>query len=129
MNLKGLLLAGSLLLIPSLSFAAGRCCHTPTVWTFKNLDTVPVALTCVLEKSAGWKGDPVSITTGKIAPLHSYEHKWGPEWYSDGMGLIPGSWACRSDDPAGSEPLKFATDWGENVMITWHKAKGAVAKR
>lgn len=115
----------------SLSAAAhgGTCCHTPTIWTFKNLDTVPVTLTCTLEKSAAWKAEPVTMTTGKIAPLHSFTHKWGSEWYADGMGMIPGTWSCKPEQLEKGETLTFATDWGENVTISWQKSKGSVARK
>ena len=116
--------------VSSLAYAA-TCCNTPTVWTFKNLDAVAVSLTCKLEKSAAWKGDLISMTTGKMPPAHTHIHKWASEWYADGMGMIPGTWSCRPSDKAddSADTLTFSTDWGENVTITWNKSKGKVAKK
>lgn len=110
---------------------AATCCNTPTVWTFRNLDSLPVKLTCKLDKSAAWKGDPISMETSKISPRGTFKHEWSREWYSDGMGMIPGTWSCR---PSGkpeqeSAALVFTTDWGENVTITWNKSKGTVARK
>jgi hypothetical protein len=113
---------------------AGSCCNTPTVWTIKNLDKSAVTLTCSLEKSAAWTGKPISMTTGKIAAGGAFKHTWSSAWYSDGMGMIPGSWACRASNDDGSAdassaPLAFTTDWGENITISWERSKGTVARK
>jgi hypothetical protein len=113
---------------------AGTCCNTPTVWTIKNLDKSAVTLTCSLEKSAAWSGKPISMSTGKIAAGGTRKHTWSSAWYSDGMGMIPGSWACRASNADGSAdvssaPLAFTTDWGENIIISWERSKGTVARK
>ncbi len=113
---------------------AGTCCNTPTVWTIKNLDKSPVTLTCSLEKSAAWSGKPISMSTGKISAGATFKHTWSSAWYSDGMGMIPGSWACRAANADGnrdatSEALAFTTDWGENIAISWERSKGTVARK
>jgi hypothetical protein len=113
---------------------AGTCCNTPTVWNIKNLDKSPVTLTCSLEKSAAWTGKPISMSTGKIASGGTYKHTWSSAWYSDGMGMIPGSWVCRATNADGSTdsssaPLAFTTDWGENITISWERSKGTVARK
>lgn len=127
------ILFGFASLISSASMA-GTCCHTPTLWTIKNLDKTPVELTCSLEKSAAWSGKPISMSTGTIAAGGSYAHTWDSVWYSDGMGMVPGTWACRVSGSKGTQadlstpPLAFSTDWGENVTISWNKSKGTVAR-
>ena len=113
---------------------AGACCNVPTVWTLKNLDSVPVNLTCQLVKSVAWSGKPIEMETGVIAPAGSFQYSWGTDWYSDGMGMIPGSWTCQikfssTAAPTTSVPnLSFSTDWGENVTITWKKEQLTVAR-
>ena len=125
------LLGAAFLLLISSRLVAGTCCNTPTVWTIKNLDKTPVTLTCSLEKSAAWSGKPITLTTGVVAAGGTYKHTWDSGWYADGMGMIPGQWACRStgaDSKVASSPLAFSTDWGENVTISWNNAKGTVAR-
>jgi hypothetical protein len=112
---------------------AGTCCHVPTVWTIKNQDSAPVIVACQLEKSVAWTGKPIAMETGTIASGGVYEHTWGSDWYSDGMGMIPGKWICKikAPDNHGAEiasgKLSLATDWGENVTIVWKKEKLTVA--
>lgn len=111
---------------------AGKCCHTPTIWTFKNTSKMPVSLACSLDSSSAAPADPVTMTTGPISAGASYEHSWGEAWNNDGMGLIPGHWSCRNIEskgrPADSLEVKFVTDWGENVLITWKDSVPSVAK-
>lgn len=135
-----LLLCGSLGL--SILALGGTCCHTPTVWTFKNQDKLPVRLQCKLEKSSAWSGKPIMMTTGDIAAGAVYKHTWDSGWYSDGMGMIPGQWVCRvpTDKETKNEANKvagvesagatvvFSTDWGENVTISWAHSKATVAR-
>jgi hypothetical protein len=113
---------------------AGTCCHTPTIWTFKNLDAVPVTLECRLEKSAAWSSKPLTMSTKNIAPGAHYVYTWDSGWYADGMGMIPGQWACKpvsKDDNASAgtaTQVAFTTDWGENITISWTRAKATVAR-
>ena len=113
---------------------AATCCNTPTLWTIKNLDKTPVTLSCSLDKSAAWTGRPISMSTGKIAAGGTFKHTWSSAWYSDGMGMIPGSWSCRAvnangQPDAASTALAFTTDWGENITISWERSKGNVARK
>jgi hypothetical protein len=131
-----LILLGSVMsffcLLPALK--AGTCCNTPTIWTFKNLDSVSVTLQCNLEKSVAWSGKPISMVTKPMAPGVTYKHTWDRGWYSDGMGMIPGQWVCRSTGggapsmPVNGDALNFATDWGENISILWSRGRATVAK-
>ena len=113
-------------------FAAGRCCNNPTVWTFKNLDRSPIKLSCTLERSVAWAGKPISMETEIIKPGGQFKYTWDANWYSDGMGMLPGQWICRPKDPQlvkVLKPLKFSTDWGENASIVWRKERLAISKR
>lgn len=114
---------------------AGTCCNTPTIWTFKNQDTVAVTLQCSLEKSAAWSGKSITMTTKQITPGSSYQHTWDPGWYADGMGMIPGQWVCKQSikdekttAPGSPSVVAFTTDWGENIHITWTRVKATVAR-
>jgi hypothetical protein len=113
-------------------FAAGRCCNNPTVWTFKNLDKYPIKLSCTLERSVAWAGKPIAMETETIKPGSSFKYTWDSNWYSDGMGMLPGAWSCKPSDPKlakGIKPVKFSTDWGENVTVSWRKERFAVSSR
>jgi hypothetical protein len=120
------------LLFLSGSLLGATCCNTPTVWTFKNMDSAPVSLSCSLEKSASWKGDKIEITTPTISAQGSHKHTWDAGWYADGMGMVPGKWSCLPKSNSSKEKvtaLVFSTDWGENVTITWNKSKGSIARK
>jgi hypothetical protein len=111
---------------------AATCCNNPTVWTFKNMDSSPVILTCSLEKSATWKGDKIEMTTAKIAARGTLKHTWDSGWYADGMGMVPGTWSCVPKSMTANDKvtaLVFSTDWGENVTISWNKSKGSIARK
>lgn len=122
----------SLLSLSANSHAAAKCCNTPTVWTFKNIAKLPVRLTCSLDSSPAAPVAPVTLSTDSIAPGGSFDHNWGPNWDNDGMGLIPGQWTCRNVETKGrlasSTTVKFSTDWGENVIVTWKDSEPTVAK-
>ena len=128
--------SGALVGLGGFSWAvmAGTCCHTPTIWTFKNQDTVPVTLQCSLEKSAAWSGKSITMTTKQSAPAATYQHTWDAGWYADGMGMLPGQWVCKpsaKDEKATlgtPSVLAFSTDWGENITISWTRAKASVAR-
>ena len=123
-------LAALTLSTSSISFAAGKCCNTPTIWTFKNAAKLPVKLSCVLESSTANPIAPVTVATDTVAPGASFEHNWGPNWDNDGMGLIPGHWTCKNTEAKGGNTasIKFDTDWGENVVVTWKDSEPTVAK-
>lgn len=112
----------SLVWASALAYSAGRCCHNPTVWTFKNSGRAPIKLTCILERSVAWAGDPIRMETETISPRGTFKYTWDTQWYSDGMGMLPGNWICRPTDNKLAKvlkPLKFTTDWGENKTLTW----------
>jgi len=111
----------------SLCLAAGRCCNNPTVWTFKNLDKNPVKLFCVLERSVAWAGKPITMETEQINSGAIYKYTWNANWYSDGMGMLPGQWSCRSSNPKSA--IKLETEWGENLSLEFRKGKLAILKK
>lgn len=111
---------------------AAKCCNTPTIWTFKNTAKSPVTLSCALDSSSANPPSPVTMKTPSIAAGGSYEHSWGANWDNDGMGMIPGKWTCQNIDPkkpaSKTADVKFTTDWGENVVVTWKESELTVAK-
>ena len=68
------------------------------------------------------------MKTETINPGATSVYTWDQKWYSDGMGMVPGTWTCAN---AGSRKpeLTFSTDWGENVKILWGKRHADVARR
>lgn len=121
-----------LLIEASPVFAASRCCNNPTVWTFKNLDKYPVQLICRLERSVAWAGDPIIVKTEIIKPGSVYRHTWDANYYAEGVGMLPGSWSCKSLDTKLSKShktIKFVTTWGENRSIHWRTASVAGRNR
>ena len=112
---KTSLLNGFILAVFGQVVEASTCCNTPTVWTFKNLGEAPLSITCTLEKSPAWTGKPILMSTGVMKRGSSYEYRWASHWYSDGMGMIPGEWICKTADSKAA--LRFTTDWGENVSL------------
>lgn len=122
----------SFVVFSSQSVFADRCCNNPTVWTFKNLERSSLKLTCTLERSVAWAGKPITMETDVIKPGAVYKYTWDASLYSEGMGMLPGSWSCRPSDPKlakGLKPQKFTTDWGENITISWRKERFAVSRR
>jgi hypothetical protein len=113
--------------MPFPAFAGGRCCNNPTVWTFKNLDKSPIKLACVLERSVAWAGKPITMETETIKPGASFKYTWDANWYSDGMGMLPGQWNCRSSNPKSA--IKLETEWGENLSFEFRKGKLAILKK
>lgn len=108
---------------------AGPCCNTPTLWTFKNGTQSAVKLSCELVSSSAWAASTsVSITTASIPAGENLTHNWGSDWYSDGMGLIPGKWSCRETGVSTKKPIVFSTDWGENITIHWNGIDSVIAK-
>ena len=107
---------------------AATCCHTPTVWTIKNESPSPAILNCSLKKSTAWSGQPINMKTEKISAGGTTQHTWDSNWYSDGMGMLPGTWTCVNEG-THDQALTFSTDWGENITITWSKSRGNVARR
>lgn len=62
------------------------------------------------------------METEIIPPRGTFKYTWDTQWYSDGMGMLPGSWICRPSDNKLAKVLKhmkFTTDWGENKTLTW----------
>ena len=116
---------------PTSAFAA-KCCNTPTIWTIHNTSQSQVSLSCSLDSSSAAPAKPVTFSTDLIASGAKYEHNWGPNWDNDGMGMIPGKWTCQNIEtkgrPANSTTVKFTTDWGENVVITWKDSEPTIAK-
>lgn len=94
---------------------ASTCCNTPTVWVLKNKGKSPLPVNCTLEKSPAWAGQPIVMSTGVIKPGSQYKHQWDRNWYSNGMGMIPGDWECKTTDSKAT--VIFTTDWGENVSL------------
>jgi hypothetical protein len=94
---------------------ASTCCNTPTVWILKNQDKSPLSINCTLEKSPAWAGKPIAMSTGVIKPGSQFKHQWDRNWYSDGMGMIPGEWECKTSDSKAA--VRFTTDWGENISL------------
>jgi hypothetical protein len=79
-----------------------------------------------------WAGKPITMETEIIKPGASFKYTWDANWYSDGMGMLPGAWSCKPSDPKlakGIKPVKFSTDWGENVTVSWRKERFAVSRR
>lgn len=107
---------------------AAACCNTPTVWTFKNNTANEISLACTLDSSAAWTGSPIKMTTPKIAKSATYAHTWGSQWYSDGMGMVPGKWSCQDTKSTSKKPIKFSTDWGENITVQWNEGEATIAK-
>jgi hypothetical protein len=103
---------------------ASTCCNTPTVWILKNQDKSPLSINCTLEKSPAWDGKPIVMSTGVIKPGSLYKHQWDRNWYSDGMGMIPGEWQCKTSDSKAA--VRFTTDWGENVSLNINATKVTV---
>ena len=124
----------SALLILSTPAISGACCNTPTVWTLKNASRDPVSLSCkLISSSAAISSQAVSINSTEIAAGESFIHNWGSDWYSDGMGMIPGTWSCqdaRKPKDASRAPklVKFSTDWGENVTVLWQDESLSIAR-
>jgi hypothetical protein len=79
-----------------------------------------------------WAGKPITMETEIIKPGASFKYTWDANWYSDGMGMLPGMWSCRPSDAKLAKefkPLRFKTDWGENATINWRKERFAVSRR
>ncbi|MCX6124099.1 MAG: hypothetical protein NTV34_05035 [Proteobacteria bacterium] len=127
------ILSGALLLL-STPAISGACCNTPTVWTLKNASKSPISLSCkLISSTAAISSQAVSIHSAEIAAGESFIHNWGADWYSDGMGMIPGTWSCqdaRKPKDAGRAPklVKFSTDWGENVSVIWQDESLSIAR-
>jgi len=111
------------ILLPSFSGAFAGTYSTK--WSIKNATTEAVSLRC---KNISQSDMSISLHSQVIAAGATGVYDWGDDYYNDGMGLNPGTWACSAvnGDAKAFDLAPFSTAWGEAVDLKISGSKGGL---
>ena len=107
------------------SFSGAFAGTYSTKWSIKNATIEAVSLRC---KNISQSDMAISLHSQVIAAGATVVYDWGDDYYNDGMGLNPGTWACSAvnGDAKAFDLAPFSTSWGEAVDLKISGSKGGL---